>query len=319
MSHVIDLGAMYDGFNSYLSQHGAEGMTPAELVAAMEQEQYGGWGYTEDAADGWNWGAEEGSWTAQQQLLMNIEMELAQAQMAQAQAEYELTTTRLQMLEMELAKGRRGEGAVATRVIDHPQRWAVRVQPVEPLAWRPAELVISSPQGQRGSPQKRGKIASVSTPSTAASSPVKSDGTPSGFRRISSESGENAAHTTQPQGTTVMLRNIPNRYTQEMLMKELDSHGMASKYDFCYLPIDVRNSKNVGYAFVNCSDEDSTGAFYTLFTGYKFQQFPSRKIAQVCQAHIQGIDNLKEHFGTKREGGDDRRVAPGSRPFIRQA
>ena len=37
-----------------------------------------------------------------------------------------------------------------------------------------------------------------------------------------------------------MLRNIPNKYTQEMILQEVESAGLAGKYDFFYLPIDFK-------------------------------------------------------------------------------
>lgn len=40
--------------------------------------------------------------------------------------------------------------------------------------------------------------------------------------------------------TTVMLRNIPNKYTQRMLLTEVNSLGFEGQYDFFYLPIDYR-------------------------------------------------------------------------------
>jgi len=40
--------------------------------------------------------------------------------------------------------------------------------------------------------------------------------------------------------TTVMLRNIPNKYTQRMLLSEVNSLGFEGQYDFFYLPIDYR-------------------------------------------------------------------------------
>lgn len=37
--------------------------------------------------------------------------------------------------------------------------------------------------------------------------------------------------------TTIMVRNIPNKYTQEMLL-ELFEQEHKKKFDFFYLPID---------------------------------------------------------------------------------
>jgi len=53
--------------------------------------------------------------------------------------------------------------------------------------------------------------------------------------------------------TTVMIKNIPNKYTQKMLLERIDERH-ADRYDFFYLPIDLKNSCNVGYAFINMID-----------------------------------------------------------------
>lgn len=37
--------------------------------------------------------------------------------------------------------------------------------------------------------------------------------------------------------TTLMIRNIPNRYTKSMLMRTINKNH-SGKYDFFYLPID---------------------------------------------------------------------------------
>ena len=49
--------------------------------------------------------------------------------------------------------------------------------------------------------------------------------------------------------TTVMIRNIPIKYTEKMLTNELVD--FEKKYDFINLPFDYEKGGNKGYAFIN--------------------------------------------------------------------
>eukprot|EP00440_Ansanella_granifera_P017049 gb/GFBE01018520.1/.p1 GENE.gb/GFBE01018520.1/~~gb/GFBE01018520.1/.p1 ORF type:complete len:302 (+),score=23.70 gb/GFBE01018520.1/:1-906(+) len=90
--------------------------------------------------------------------------------------------------------------------------------------------------------------------------------------------------------TTAMLRNIPNKFTQNSLLEEIDQEGFVGLYDFFYLPMDVRNKTNVGYAFINFLDSADMSRFKDHFEGYQFKKYHSQKIATVSPAHVQGLN-----------------------------
>eukprot|EP00930_Biecheleria_cincta_P011739 TRINITY_DN1147_c0_g1_i2.p1 TRINITY_DN1147_c0_g1~~TRINITY_DN1147_c0_g1_i2.p1 ORF type:complete len:319 (+),score=60.75 TRINITY_DN1147_c0_g1_i2:131-1087(+) len=96
-----------------------------------------------------------------------------------------------------------------------------------------------------------------------------------------------------PKGcTTVMLRNIPNKYSREKLAEQLRSDGFGRDVDFIYLPIDFRNKCNVGYAFLNFRTPEAclrfAGEYHQRDSTEKLPGFKSRKICEVSEARCQG-------------------------------
>lgn len=96
--------------------------------------------------------------------------------------------------------------------------------------------------------------------------------------------------------TTMMLRNVPNKYTQATLLQEIDDSGFASSYDFFYLPMDLHNRCNVGYAFINFLRYEEAARFRVALAQHRFRKHRSRKIGGVCAAHVQGLDANLHHF-----------------------
>ena len=93
--------------------------------------------------------------------------------------------------------------------------------------------------------------------------------------------------------TTVMLKNIPNKFTQKMLHRCLDSkhHG---EYDFLYLPIDFKNRCNKGYCFVNFRSPEVCTQFTCAFHGVCLGPSNGSNSAKVCKvvlARFQGLED----------------------------
>jgi len=99
--------------------------------------------------------------------------------------------------------------------------------------------------------------------------------------------------TTRRADVTLMLRNIPNKYTQDVLLEELARY--LPSIDFFYLPIDFRNQCNLGYAFLNFKDGAIANAFQSAYDGNRLARFPqSPKVLQVHMARVQGLQaNVK--------------------------
>jgi len=92
------------------------------------------------------------------------------------------------------------------------------------------------------------------------------------------------------QKTTVMLRNVSNNYTRQMLLDLLNSHGFSRYYDFVYLPMDFNRNANLGYAFVNLIDSETAEAFWDIFDGFNQWALPTAKVCEVSwSGPIQGF------------------------------
>ncbi|KAJ9186144.1 hypothetical protein P3X46_005679 [Hevea brasiliensis] len=109
--------------------------------------------------------------------------------------------------------------------------------------------------------------------------------------------------------TTLMIKNIPNKYTSKMLLAAIDEHHKGT-YDFIYLPIDFKNKCNVGYAFINMIDPSQIIPFYQVFNGKKWEKFNSEKVASLAYARIQGKAALIAHFQNSSLMNEDKRCRP---------
>ncbi|GFH14334.1 RNA-binding protein, partial [Haematococcus lacustris] len=99
--------------------------------------------------------------------------------------------------------------------------------------------------------------------------------------------------------TTLMIKNIPNKYTQKMLLATVDEHFKGT-YDFLYLPIDFKNKCNPA----------SIIPLVQRFNHKKWERFNSEKVCSISYARIQGRAALVQHFQNSSLMHEDKRCRP---------
>merc|ERR1711988_1203964 len=102
------------------------------------------------------------------------------------------------------------------------------------------------------------------TPSENTSESASSEGDEENSEKLSARTEEMTAFAVDEERTTVMIRNIPNKYPQRKLLQVLFDNGITN-FDFFFLPVDFRNKCNVGYGFVNFGDAKSAMRFMEIF------------------------------------------------------
>jgi RNA recognition motif-containing protein len=101
--------------------------------------------------------------------------------------------------------------------------------------------------------------------------------------------------------TTIMIRNVPCKLSQEDLVAEVLS--VNSSLNFLYLPSNKKNNGNLGYAFANFVDNAECVRFLQDFENHVFECAPrSQKRALVAYATMQGFKENVRFFKRSRVG-----------------
>ena len=91
--------------------------------------------------------------------------------------------------------------------------------------------------------------------------------------------------------TTLMLRNIPNKYTLHNIVDEIGP-SFWGKYDCINLPIDYETKLNLGYAFINFTDPFHIIHFFSKFHLKKWSRYKSEKKMDMTYADKQGKKDI---------------------------
>ncbi|CAK0871007.1 unnamed protein product, partial [Prorocentrum cordatum] len=97
-------------------------------------------------------------------------------------------------------------------------------------------------------------------------------------------------------GTTVMLKNLPSPYTRDMLIELLQSKGFLDHCNFLYLPMNFQSSQNVGYAFLNLSNDEQAKRFFSVFDGFKEWAVDTDQACSVCPSNTNGLSANLERY-----------------------
>ena len=93
--------------------------------------------------------------------------------------------------------------------------------------------------------------------------------------------------------TTLMVRNIPTRFSSITLLETLKDYGFEGLFDFFYLPMDFKTEKNCGYCFINFLIHETCKEFANIFQGIQLKASTSHKCIDIVVSKRQGLyDNI---------------------------
>lgn len=97
-------------------------------------------------------------------------------------------------------------------------------------------------------------------------------------------------------GTSAMIRNLPNDYTQTKLLDLIRLEGFGGDFDFFYLPVDFHSGAGLGYAFINFTTKEVAERFRQRFTGFNSWTVGSDKVCEVAWSSLQGLEAHIERY-----------------------
>merc|ERR1712039_342472 len=95
--------------------------------------------------------------------------------------------------------------------------------------------------------------------------------------------------------TTIMLRNLPSRFTRTNLIELLVDEGFEGSYNFVYVPMDFAGKCCLGYGFVNFKAPSDANRGWHSFAG--FCNWDSTSSCEVVWSNPhQGVQSLIDRY-----------------------
>jgi len=97
----------------------------------------------------------------------------------------------------------------------------------------------------------------------------------------------------QPGDTTLLVRNVPARYSQEQLLEEWE---LVGDIDLFFLPFRCRGRRTAGYVIINFLSPASADAFLRRWQGQFLQHTQRARPLEVGRSKIQGFGPSMLHM-----------------------
>lgn len=103
--------------------------------------------------------------------------------------------------------------------------------------------------------------------------------------------------------TTLLVRNIPARFSRDQLVQIWCVDAPETQYDFLYLPYDASMHRTKGYAFLNCLSAEAARRFWERWHRQHLPGAKNVKALHVGAAKLQGLQAnlsyLSRHNGVR--------------------
>eukprot|EP00929_Paragymnodinium_shiwhaense_P099576 TRINITY_DN612_c1_g1_i1.p1 TRINITY_DN612_c1_g1~~TRINITY_DN612_c1_g1_i1.p1 ORF type:complete len:628 (+),score=171.07 TRINITY_DN612_c1_g1_i1:132-2015(+) len=154
-----------------------------------------------------------------------------------------------------------------------------------------AEVKAAKAEAKAAAKAEAKAVAKAEAAKAKAAAAAKAAAEAEALAEAQAEEAEGAVDRGDIPQTTVMLRNLPDGYSRNMVSEILAEEGMGKKVNFVYVPMNFRNKASFGYAFVNLVDADAAEECRVKFEGFTRWKVESTKVCEVSWSDMhQGLE-----------------------------